>query len=145
MRERDDLRVAAYFPEDFDAIEPVVSIEMDFRHHVNPDIARTIFLGSKPVMVAGILQMWSGVGTAFIALDKEWVPQNAKWVVRTVRDLLREAFEHYGFHRIQADVRKDEPKALKFARACGFQSEGDMKAYGMDGSDYERFAIVKER
>ena len=42
---------------------------------------------------------------------------------------------------LQAIVRSDFKDAHKLAKFLGFESEGLMRKYGPDGSDYERYAI----
>ena len=45
--------------------------------------------------------------------------------------------------RIQASVSADVPTAIRFAKWLGFENEGLMRQYGVDGGDYYRMARIK--
>jgi len=44
--------------------------------------------------------------------------------------------------RVQASVSVVDDVAVRFAEWMGFDEEGVMRAYGLDGSDYYRYARV---
>lgn len=61
---------------------------------------------------------------------------------RLARDLLTAT--ELGAHRLQADARADNTEAHKFIRILGGKLEGPpMRAYGRDGSDYQRFVWLR--
>lgn len=100
-------------------------------------------IGEKVIGCAGILPIWPGVGEAWVVIPM--LPLGLlRQVCRVTRDLLPDIMADKNLHRVQASVPRNFPAALKFARILGFRPEGLMQAYGIDQTDYERFAIVRK-
>jgi hypothetical protein len=45
-------------------------------------------------------------------------------------------------HRIASEPHVDDDRAYRFAEWLGFENEGIMRKYGVDGGDYYRMARV---
>ena len=43
------------------------------------------------------------------------------------------------YRRIQANVKADDERAVRWIRLLGFENEGLMRAFGPDGADFRRF------
>jgi len=95
--------------------------------------------GGDVYAVTGLAPLWDGVAEAWFLPTKD-MRQKKIQTVRLVRRELDAAIERLKLHRVQAVVRSDFVDAHKLAKFLGFHSEGTMKKYGPDGSDYERYA-----
>lgn len=142
------LRVAAFFPEDFERIEVAYQTEIGnldlIMKMVNPRLSRTMFDGDRIMGSGGVVTFMPGVGFAWVLVDA-WVvkePVRTRELIRGVKTALKDIATDAPFHRIQADVRSDFEVGRKFARVLGFSHEGSMEAYDSFGNDYERFALV---
>jgi RimJ/RimL family protein N-acetyltransferase len=63
-------------------------------------------------------------------------------VVKAIRARFDDIIEANNIHRVQAACRADWPEAVRFAEFLGFENEGLMRSYGVDGRDYFRYARV---
>jgi hypothetical protein len=98
-------------------------------------VAITAFLYGVPVSIFGCVMCWDGVGEMWMINDDR---------IRTVpiamtKSALRmcDIFEIYlHLHRLQITVRKDDRRAVRWAHRLGFVTEGLMKNYGPDESDF---------
>ena len=98
----------------------------------------------KPILVGGISVLWRGVGEAFIYasdLEKLGGPEKL-FVLRNVKDYFHNARFDAGLHRIQAHVNVRYEKFINFVEWLGFEKEGIMRKYGVDGSDYYSYFLV---
>jgi RimJ/RimL family protein N-acetyltransferase len=94
------------------------------------------------VWCGGIAPMWHGVGSGWMILSN--VADDFPFALhRVCKTMLREAISN-GYHRIQADIPCSSERARRWILRLGFESEGIMRAYGPDGTDSERFAMVKK-
>lgn len=57
--------------------------------------------------------------------------------------LLPEYLNNSTEHRFQMTIREDFKAAAKWAESLGFECEGNLKMYGVDGSNYLLYARVK--
>jgi len=96
--------------------------------------------GGDIVAVTGLAPLWDGVAEAWFLPTRE-VKNKKLRTIRLVRKEFDAAIERLKLRRVQAIVRSDFTDAHKLAKFLGFESEGLMRKYGPDGSDYERYAI----
>lgn len=108
----------------------------------NADNARIALVDGVPVGAGGAIEMWPGVGHAWV-LAGEVEPSLSFQAVRACRAFLDELQRPGRFHRLQADIRCGFFQAMRFAELLGFEDEYTMKAYSADKSDYRRFARVR--
>lgn len=138
------IRIAAFYPEDFDTIRPInagmLGDMKELKGLIVPEHTRTGFHNDQPVIVAGAVPLWPGVGQGFVLIDEQMPP--SREIMEAMQSGLHEVAKNGPFHRIQADVRSEFEKGKKFLRMLGFIYEGPLAAYGSDGSDHERFAFV---
>lgn len=143
-REPPLIRVAAYFPEDFDAIRPINRPALGdleaLKHLIIPEYSRTGFHVDRPVIAAGAVPMWEGVGHGWVLIDEDVPPLPA--LMQAMREGLQDVMRNTPFHRVQAEVQREFQKGRTFLTLLGFQYEGPLEAYGRDGSDYDRFAFI---
>ena len=138
------IRIGAYFDEDFDAIDVAnadkIGDMIGLRRLIEPEHSRTGFHGDRPVIIAGVVPIWDGVGQGWMAIDKDM--PSAIGAIRAMRKGMRDIAQNGPFHRIQADVMASFVKGRRFLRMLEFADEGPLSAYSAEGEDYERFALV---
>lgn len=94
-----------------------------------------IMEGEGVLMCYGFLPYWSGVYEAW-ALTSYLVEKHPVTVIRKAQSLFNQVESDLNAHRLQITVKCDNKRALRFAEALRFRSEGVLKAYGPNGSDY---------
>lgn len=104
--------------------------------------AYTAIAGSEIIACAGVVEVWSGVGEAWM-LVSDLVEKYPVFFHRTVKDILNAIYKKYQFQRIQATVRADFEKGHRWIETLGFKCEGLMKRYGIDQADHYRYARIK--
>lgn len=105
--------------------------------------ARVAFCGSEPIGAGGVIELWHGVGLAWVAVAK-LPPRLAVAAVRACGLGLDQIQAIGGFHRLQADIKREFVAARKLAILLGFSYEGPMDGYGADKSDFDRYARVRK-
>lgn len=117
------------------------------RGYLGAGPAWTLMAGDQPVACGGAVRFWPGVGELWC-----WTGENARlWAVPFARHARSEVETLFnkagGFHRLQAHVREDDPRAAAFARFLGLSLEGRCPGYGPDQSThllYGRYLAWKE-
>lgn len=107
----------------------------------NDVIGYTGLDGDTVLATGGVHRMWEGVGEAWLIVGKEGY-EKPKTVARYTDYLFKHIQEEHGLSRIQASVAALDAVANRYARWLGFEKEGIMRKYGLDGSDYIRYARV---
>jgi len=97
--------------------------------------AVTAFVGDKPTVCFGAYMFWNGVAEAWMIADESvrYRPIQLTKVARLFMDTVEKSLR---LHRLHMTVKKDDNRAVKWAGALGFKSEGVMQRYGPDGSDF---------
>ena len=62
-----------------------------------------------------------GLGTLYVVLSSR-LPE-----VESLREVLNFAFDHCGFHRLQANVLEGNDGSRRVLEKCGFQMEGRLR------------------
>ena len=103
--------------------------------------AYTLFINKKPVVAGGICLLWQGVCEGWVIANqniydiKFLAPKLIK--VNTIK-----LCEKNKIKRLQTSVKADFIPGVRFANWLGLETEGLMKKYGPDGSDYYRMARI---
>ncbi len=98
--------------------------------------------------VCGMVLGKRGIGEAWMMITSEFVgrPRSVGFI-RSFLDVVVEAIDRdsaeHNLRRLQVSLPCDGLAARRWARQLGFHEEGVMKAFGADGSDYIRIAMVK--
>ena len=97
--------------------------------------AFTAILHGTPVACFGSVRIWNGV-------EEMWLLMEERGREAAV-SLTKAAIAYRDFrvisgnlHRLQITVRCEDIRAVRWARAIGFNIDGMMMRYGPDGSDY---------
>ena len=104
--------------------------------------AFTCMLNGKPVAVFGCSLLWRGVGEMWSVIGSEArkYPIAMTKIGIAFADICQIAM---GLHRLQITVKVLDNRAISWARAIGFVSEGIMREYSEDKLDYSLMARKK--
>lgn len=112
----------------------------DKPHEILTDAVTFIFQ-EKPIaiigwglLLPGVLQVWS--------LLSPGIKETPLSFHRSVLLLISHAFEKYELRRMQMSVRCGFTEAWNWAKALGFECEGVMRNYGIDGSPCWLFSRI---
>lgn len=91
-------------------------------------------LNNKPVAIFGCVILWKGVGEAWSLLLEE---SRRYKIAMSKAGLTFFDIIHilYGLHRTQITVKKNDSRAVAWAKFLGFEEEGLMKAYSSEKED----------
>ena len=103
--------------------------------------AYTLFVKDKPIVAGGIFILWQGVAEGWVLANRNIydVKFLAAKEIKKRTDLLCKKNK---INRLQTSVKADFKTGVRFARWLGLETEGLMKKYGPDGSDYLRMAKI---
>lgn len=95
----------------------------------------TALLNNRPVAIFGTVIIWDGLGEAWSVFDKSArrYPIAMTKGANTFFDICEILFS---LHRIQITVRSTDRRAVSWAKCLGFESEGLLKQYSTDKTDY---------
>lgn len=97
--------------------------------------AITALLHGTPAACFGSVYIWTGVEEMWCLLEE----RSRKYALYLTKIAI--AFRDFraisgNLHRLQITVRCDDIRAVRWGNAIGFETEGRMKRYGPDGSDF---------
>ena len=103
--------------------------------------AYTLFVKDKPIVAGGIFILWKGVAEGWVLANRNIydVKFLAAKEIKKRTDLLCKKNK---INRLQTSVKADFKTGVRFANWLGLETEGLMKKYGPDGSDYLRMAKI---
>jgi len=99
------------------------------------------WIDGKLIGCAGIMIMWPGVGEAWIIFSED-VLQYKKDAYVVILDYLRAIISKLHLRRIQAHCHSALPHGQKYLEQLGFECEGKLKKYGIDGADHYLYAMI---
>lgn len=94
----------------------------------------TAFVNSVPVAVFGCVIIWSGVGEAW-SLFSEEARRYPIAMTKGAKAFFDSCTISYRLHRMQITVKTSDKRAVAWAKALGFESEGTMIKYSADQED----------
>lgn len=92
----------------------------------------------RVLLCGGIIPEGPRSGLMWAVLSK----RAGRHMVFLHRGVLR-FIEMQALTRVEATVEKGFGQGCRWLKVLGFQYEGDMRAYGVDGKDHERWARVR--
>jgi len=139
------MRIIKFIPEHAEDIIQNTKLSLgtlypkhDWKDHINKVAGYDAWTGLDSghiIGCAGIFPMWEGVGEAwFIGADR--IKAHSLSTIKFIKKVFKDKQDEGEYVRLQANVRADWPKAIKFAELVGFKKEGYMKKFGPDGLDY---------
>jgi len=90
---------------------------------------------------AGLVPLWAGVCEAWMIAGDD-IDQHRIKVARKMRVMLVDVMRQQGFYRAQANLHCGFERAIRLAEWLGFENEGLMRRFGIEGADYYRYARV---
>jgi len=104
------------------------------------EYARTLLIDEVVAACFGVWPMWPGVARAWSDLS-ELALRHPKALHGAVRSQLSGVQESLGLARVEAVVRHDFEEGARWVKHLGFELEGTMANYGIDGiGDYDLYA-----
>jgi len=91
------------------------------------------------LMVLGLVSVGVGVGEVFILPAKGWVYHTIE-ICRYIKEQLKNGLMFQ--HRIQAKCRVDDEKYYRFLEMFGFEREGLIRHFDIQGNDYYLYSII---
>ena len=110
-------------------------------NYSQPGNAFTMFMDEKPVFAIGIVVLWQGVAEGWVMASQNIFEMKflaAKTMLKITSDLCKKN----KINRLQTSVKAEFKTGVRFANWLGLETEGLMKKYGPDGSDYLRMAKI---
>ena len=101
----------------------------------------TGIVNNKPIAAGGIFMLWDIVAEGWVIATNDVWQYSISFArhFKTKTDVL---IETQKIKRLQTTVKADFKLGHRFAQWLGMKSEGLMKNYGPDGSDYIRYARI---
>ncbi len=104
------------------------------------EFARTLEIDGVVAACFGVWPMWPRVARAWSDLS-ELALRHPKTLHAAVRSQLAEAQEAMVLARVEAVVKSDFAAGVRWVEHLGFEREGTMRNYGIDGvGDYDLYA-----
>lgn len=113
-----------------------------YLYNISPYNASVTYKG-KVVLCGGVTPLWPRVGEGWMFLHED-IKKVFEAVPMSFIKFFKRFFKNLPFHRIQTIVDPGFKQAVKFIELCGFKREGIMEKYHPNGTDYYRYALIKE-
>lgn len=93
---------------------------------------------------AGLMPLWRGRASAWALLSASIQRADMIPIHRAILWFLNvhQGLSDSRFRRIETTVRQDWPQAHRWARMLGFQQEGILRCFDIEGHDYAMYARV---
>lgn len=106
-----------------------------------PGMAWTGIHDDRIVGCAGLVPEWEGRVIAWALFGV--IPKPA-WpaIIKKIQREFRETLASQGRHRVEMTVPSNFGPGCRLARLLGFDIEGKMRCYGVDGADHFLFAKI---
>ena len=118
-----------------------ISLDPMFDMYERSGNAWTLRVGETVVGSGGLVMLWPGVAHAWVIPSRD-IQRYPKATVVAVRRKLREIVRSHKLRRIQAEVQTDYAVGRRFIESFGFQPEGEMRFFGVNGETYTRYALL---
>jgi len=93
------------------------------------------------VASAGLVPLWAGVAEAWMIAGDDLGKHRIK-ASRKIRIMLDDEMRQQEFYRAQSNIHCGFERAIRLAEWLGFENEGLMRRFGIEGADYFRYARV---
>jgi len=97
----------------------------------------------KTLGVFGSTEIWKGLDEGWFLVD-EATRRYGVSMTKVAKKWIALKFQKDSLNRLQITVRCDDDRAYKWAKCLGFQTDGVMRRFGPDGSDFYLMAITKD-
>lgn len=94
------------------------------------------------VVVCGGAELWRGVCEVWL-LKSDLFYKYSRQCAKIIKKHLDEGFNRCDYHRVQASCSKDSKEQSRWLEWLGFENEGVLRKYGLNGEDYIMHARIK--
>ena len=103
--------------------------------------AWTLLCDGRVIGCGGVMLLWAGVGEGWMLPGTR--AQHHRFAMhRAVARMLNEVQTMKRLNRVQTVVHVHYPRSVRWLERLGFENEGLMKKFGLNGDDYWRLARV---
>ena len=95
----------------------------------------------KIIAVGGVVILWEGVGSGWV-LTSDLLLKYKTWTHRNIKQILDITIDTQKLHRIESIILKDHCVSQKWAERLGFESEGLLRKYDSNKSDYYLYSRI---
>ena len=88
---------------------------------------KVLVLNEKVIGVCNFNEEFDGIGRIGFILNRSYEHQG--YMKEALKQLLKDGFEKYGYHRIEALVFSENEKSKRTLKSIGFSYEGTMRSY----------------
>lgn len=106
-------------------------------------IAISVLQHGETLGIFGATKIWNGLEEAWFLVD-EVTRRYGMAMTKVAKKFIFLKFQEDSLNRLQITVRSDDIRAYRWAKCLGFQTDGVMKQFGPDGSDFYMMAITKD-
>jgi hypothetical protein len=103
--------------------------------------AWTLIVDGRVIGCGGVMLLWPGVGEGWMLPGTD-THRHKLALHRTVGRQIVELQDHERLRRLQTIVNVNYPESARWLSRLGFENEGLMKRFGVNGDDYWRLARV---
>ena len=125
--------------QNLQAVSRVLPIDKMLEAQAMSGEAITCIIHGRPAAVFGSVKIWRGVEEMWM-LCEERARKFPVVMTKAGRMFLLHRVIAGNLHRIQATVRCDDLRAIRWAESLGLDFEGVMRRYGADQMDYQIMA-----
>ena len=93
--------------------------------------------------IIGIAVLWAGCGEVWTIIDDSIKRKRRRQLVVGVRTALDIAQLSLGLKRVQVAIESSADYSRSWPLALGFDLEGEMRCFGVDGSDYLLYGRIR--
>ena len=109
--------------------------------YVTNGLGWTAFVDNRPIASAGIVIMAPGMGHCWGMISDE-ARRFPVLLHKNVKKHLEEIIKEYSLRRVDYIVDPIKPTAITWAKRLGFEFEGEMRAFYVDGHSAHMYARV---
>lgn len=139
MREIDKREIFGNLPTD----NPIEFAAMVYQATAKNGYGWLGWFNNRPVAALGMFENFPGCWQVW-SFGSENYEHVITGFLRRFQQAIEAAREAHGLHRIECRSITDHSSAHRLLRVLGFDSEGVLRSYGRDGSNYILFAKVWE-
>lgn len=132
-----------FVPEHYMRLKPhLVYCGEELPVQLAPNInAITVLHSGAPVAIIGANELFRGMWNIWSIFSDD-IKKTPAVFLRRLKRLCDDYMKRRDVRRAQMSVSTSNRSGWRLAEFLGFKSEGVMKAYGVDGSDYVLFARI---
>lgn len=134
-------------PIDLHRIRLTQPVPGDWRQHGPAMLAAgpcwTALHDGTVLACAGLVLHWRGRAGTWCMISADMPRRAWPWLHKQIARRLPDAMRQLALRRVEAEALTGWQPGQRWLHLLGFQPEGTAPAFGHDGSDFDRWALVK--